>query len=147
MAVQLIVMLELLGHFDGLSFLCLEFFAGMAAITRALQAWGCKAFAYDIEYGHCTDINSRLGLLWALCLVATLLPGGMGWVAPVCSSWGFLCAFQSGRSVSNGGGDESAPWVVSSNNVLSHHHAHDNHGCSLRADTLRTTYTFHDEGV
>ena len=53
----------------------------------------------------------RLAMLAAL----KLRPGSLGVLAPVCSSFGFLCVSQSGRCFENPLGNRDVPWVAASN--------------------------------
>ena len=51
----------------------------------------------------------------ALLSVLRLERGSLGVLAPVCSSFGFLCASQSGRSFERPKGFEDVKWVGDSN--------------------------------
>jgi hypothetical protein len=70
----------------------LEFFAGAQAVTTAMQAQGWTALAYEIKKDPINmDIMSPSGFFCAISYVLKLKSGAGCLLAPVCSSWVFLC--------------------------------------------------------
>eukprot|EP00969_Alexandrium_andersonii_P162760 7194688-Alexandrium_andersonii.AAC.1 len=57
-------------------------------------------------------------LMYLPPLLRHLQPGATIWMAPECSSWGFLCRFQSKRSRGHPFGDVSREWVARGNNQI-----------------------------
>ena len=124
-----------------------EFFAGCARVSAALRDTALAGVSLDINFpGKAMDIltDSGMGILdlfcryvifcmvcccatlygkvriklrLALLAVLRLRPGSLGVLAPVCSSFGFLCTAQSGRSFVRPKGFETVDWVASGNKM------------------------------
>ena len=97
-----------------------EFFAGKAEVTRAMQRSGRCAFAYELNNDPLwQNMNSAEGFLHALSLVLRLPPGGGVLMAPVCSSWVFMSRGSTGRCLSNPLGWQDRPSVKDGNLMVS----------------------------
>lgn len=82
-----------------------ELWSGVGSV--ALAAFGLKVAVFDKnrlpgETEATEDILTHVGFLLALSLVMRLRAGGLLTMAPVCSSWIFLCKKQTQRTASNG---------------------------------------------
>jgi hypothetical protein len=76
-----------------------EYFAGKAAISKAMQCINIPVASYDQAYFSTNGFffNSA-GLILALQMVLRLAPGAGHWSAPVCSSFTRVTIGTSGRS-------------------------------------------------
>jgi len=82
-----------------------ELWSGVGSVAKA--AFGLKVAVFDKnrlpgETEATEDILTHVGFLLALSLVMRLRAGGLLTMAPVCSSWIFLCKKQTQRTASNG---------------------------------------------
>jgi hypothetical protein len=59
--------------------------------SQPLAKAGWVAAACDIQYHPGMDMSTVKGFILALALVLKMAPGGVLVMAPVCSSWVFLC--------------------------------------------------------
>ncbi len=85
----------------------LELWSGVGSVWQAADREGFRSQGFDILRipGHtnvessdlCEDMTRKAGFLRALALVLRLRPGGLLWMAPVCSSWGYLCCSKTLR--------------------------------------------------
>ena len=84
-----------------------ELWAGVGAVANAAASQGLPSKAMDIErVPGMTDGNgpesenilSRAGFMNSLKAVLAIQPGGLLWMAPVCSSWVFLNSCNCQRS-------------------------------------------------
>ncbi len=64
--------------------------SGVGSISESAQNLGCQARAFDILHGPAEDITTEQGFRKVLELTLGLVPGGLLWMAPVCSSFGGL---------------------------------------------------------
>ncbi|CAE7198291.1 unnamed protein product, partial [Symbiodinium sp. KB8] len=87
-----------------------EFFAGSGQVTLALRNANLAGVSLDILH-----TGKAMDILLALLTVLRLERGSLGVLAPVCSSFGFLCASQSGRCFERPKGHEHVKWVGDSN--------------------------------
>ena len=94
-----------------------EIFAGKAAVSRALAAQGFRGRCMDKEYHHGHDMLKPMGLLLVLSTALEILPGGVFWCAPPCSSWVFMSRGSTGRHVLIEG-DALNPGVVMANAIV-----------------------------
>jgi hypothetical protein len=80
----------------------LEIWSGVGSVTAAARCKGLVVQCIDLISGepHC-DVLSREGFLHAVSLVLQVVPGGLVWMAPVCSSFVWLSASISQRSKEN----------------------------------------------
>ncbi len=93
-----------------------EFFAGKHRICKAFRMKGAQSIPYDkYTIDNRMDMNSSVGFALALLLVLAVRPGGLIWMAPVCSSWVFINRSTSMRSALNPCGDRSLPHVADGN--------------------------------
>ncbi len=76
-----------------------EVFAGVGAVSSSIGALGYKGRALDRDHHGCMDILQPLGLLLALRAAMGIVPGGVMWLAPPCSSCAWLTRHSSGRDV------------------------------------------------
>ena len=84
-----------------------ELWSGVGAVVRAARVVGCSAEPFDLHRapGRTDSANPKFteniinpdGFVKALELVQRLRPGGLLWMAPVCSSWVFLRMSQTKR--------------------------------------------------
>ena len=70
-----------------------EFFAGVMSITKLLRALGKQAEPFDARHSRSHDLNTLVGLVSAIWLLLRVVPGGLTWFAPPCSSWVSLAYF------------------------------------------------------
>ena len=69
----------------------MELFAGCHSICNGVRRLGLSAVSLDFStVSYYDDINSTTGFLRALTYVIGLLPMGLLWLAPPCSSWVFM---------------------------------------------------------
>jgi len=96
-----------------------EYFAGRAAVTRALQAIGFQAVPYDVSYAmNGQNILSDKGFALALQLALRLKWGGFCMLAPVCSSWVWMSRAATKRSATEPMGDTTVRCVAEGNLML-----------------------------
>ena len=102
-----------------------EVFAGLMAITRALNAAGAQSVPFDKEYSKWMDINEPYGFLLIILMVLRMFLNSAKtgdeavlWLAPLCSSWVFMCRGVSMRSRVTPHGDTSVPLVAASNEMV-----------------------------
>lgn len=81
-----------------------EFFAGQEAVSNGLRTFGYITLSYDLEKNPTHDITSDEGFCIALIIALSVYDGGFGWLAPVCSSWIWMCCYRTGRSFFRPGG-------------------------------------------
>ena len=102
---------------------CVEIFAGVGSIAAAAAEKGLRAAAYDKwripgATEEAEDILTLQGFRGAIALVMRLVSHGLLWLAPDCSSWGFLNCARCQRSEANGYmGDVTYPKVVAGNSM------------------------------
>lgn len=93
---------------------CVELWAGVATISRAASQEGMEAVAMDIaripgetdQKGPRTEnILLKDGFMNALFSVLCLRPGGLLWMAPVCSSFVFMNSSNCKRTKQNPAGN------------------------------------------
>jgi hypothetical protein len=99
----------------------LEMFAGVANVASAFSAVGLRAMAFDLRLNDILhDILSPAGFAFALwvCCVA-LPPGAFVMLAPVCSSWVWMCSSVSKRSKGRPMGDRHRLFVRVGNRMVS----------------------------
>ena len=102
---------------------CVEIFAGVGSIAAAAAQKGLRTAAYD--KGRITgvtesteDITTAQGFTTAINLVLRLAPHGLLFLAPDCSSWGFMNCSRCQRSEANGYiGDVAYPKVSAGNMI------------------------------
>ena len=87
-----ILMQELPGFSNSRDLDCAEFYCGLGAVTRAMQARGARAVGYDIgKDPRLQDFCSPLGYSTALQWSRRLRRGtSLVWLGTVCSTWVFL---------------------------------------------------------
>ena len=79
-----------------------ELFAGHAKISEVLTNSGFLGVAFDRRLNRDHDFASLPGFVLAGVLVGLIVPGGLAWLAPQCSTWlSFLCAHHMQRKASN----------------------------------------------
>jgi len=91
---------------------CIEVFSGVGSVTSAALARGFAASSYDKnrvpgttdcpQSPRCEDITTEVGFKNTVRLVMRLRVGGLLWLAPVCSSWGFMNSSHCKRHASSG---------------------------------------------
>ena len=102
---------------------CVEIFAGVGSIAAAAAEKGLHAAAYDKGRipgvtEETEDILTLQGLRGAIALVMRLVSHGLLWLAPDCSSWGFLNCARCQRSEANGYmGDVTYSKVIAGNSM------------------------------
>ena len=75
-----------------------EYFSGDEAVSNGMRMHGFNMFSFDIRRNPNHDMLSDAGFISALILVMCVMPGGFAWLAPVCSSWIWLCRGRTGRN-------------------------------------------------
>ena len=97
-----------------------EFFAGVKAYSGNMWKRGFRGVALDILIdGIWHDILSPQGFAFAILIALCVTPGGMTLLAPVCSSWVWICCAKSLRSVAFPMGDEGREFVRLANIMVS----------------------------
>ena len=94
--VQLVTLITLAGYVDehivlGSHVHACEYFSGRKAVSHALLLRGYRTVSFDIEYNDLMNMNDTGGFILACMLGLLVEPGGIGWFAPVCSSWTWVC--------------------------------------------------------
>ena len=102
---------------------CVEIFAGVGSIAAAAAEKGLRSAAYDkgripgVTEGT-EDITTLQGFRGAIALVLRLAAHGLLWLAPDCSSWGFMNCSRCQRSEDNGYvGDVTYSKVIAGNTM------------------------------
>lgn len=75
-----------------------EDFAGQHALSRAIYDAGFRVICRDVVNSRFHDILTPAGFLVILAGLRKMLPGGLYWCAPPCSSWVFLARGSTRRS-------------------------------------------------
>jgi len=102
---------------------CVEIFAGVGSIAAAAAEKGLRSATYDkLRIPGITeqteDITTLQGFRGAIALVLRLVSHGLLWLAPDCSSWGFMNCSRCKRSEDNGYiGDVTYSKVVTGNAI------------------------------
>ena len=98
---------------------CLDFFAGLQAVTHAWLERGWKAIPYEIKMGGVAhDLCSGAGFVTALIFVLRLKANGFSSWGTVCSSWIWVVRSTSQRSKTNPLGDTSKEFVRIGNQMV-----------------------------
>ncbi len=98
------------------SFDAVEFFAGQRRICKALRLHGLSAVPFDkFTIDNRMDLESSQGFSLALAILLSVKPGGLVWLAPVCSSWVFINRSTSMRSPLLPTGNTALPHVQRGN--------------------------------
>ena len=103
---------------------CVEIFAGVGSVAAAASELNLRAATYDKNRipgstEATEDLTTEQGFHTAIALVMRLVPGGLLWLAPVCTTWGFLSSSRCKRDASNGyEGDPSCTSVVAGNAMV-----------------------------
>jgi len=97
-----------------------ELFAGRMRLSKALCRKGLFVLPYDClsvwkRMDLCTDFGFALALWFVMCLQ----PGGLLWLAPVCTSWTFVNRWTSGRNPILIEGDATLEYVRLANLMVS----------------------------
>lgn len=107
---------------------CLELWAGVSSISTAASAHGMEATAMDLNRipgvtdvkGPCTEnILLKDGFMRALSSVLCLRPGGLLWMAPVCSSFVWMNLANCQRTKENPAGNRAYGPVRDGNRMAS----------------------------
>ena len=78
-----------------------ELWSGVASIAKAARARSLAAETFDIADDPEQDILKKSGFNIALDMVLRIRPGGLLWMAPVCSSFCWLSLSQTKRTIHN----------------------------------------------
>ena len=74
-----------------------EVFAGEMAVPKALLAMGKAGASMGLRRDKLHNLLQPVGLITLLALVMRLRPGGLLWMAPVCSTWVWVSRGTTGR--------------------------------------------------
>lgn len=97
-----------------------EYFAGQQEVTNSFQRAGFRSVAYELKRdAECMNILSDLGYVFALSVAAQVRPGGFALLAPVCSTWVWICRHSVKRSYFNPLGDSGMACVRDANIMVS----------------------------
>ena len=120
-AVQVMALLHWLGHVNLQTPLdCVEYFAGQQAVTNGFRAAGFRSVAYEVKRDSvCMDILSDAGYAFAVALACQLQPGRFSLLAPVCSTWVWMCRHSAQRGYFQPLGNKSSEVVQSANVMVS----------------------------
>ncbi len=107
------------GYADGVRDIdCVELFSGVGSVWRAAQDAGFAAVGFDKTLDPSQDIGLQSGFLLAARLVLRIRPSGLLWLAPMCSSFCWLCVSTTVRKRHNDYvGDLKNPHVVAGNHA------------------------------
>ena len=94
-----------------------DFFAGRGRIARVAELVGLRPVALDREYGSHLDLLTPEGLATAICSLLRIVPGGLLFMGPQCSSWVWMCRSQTKRSAANPYGNLEMPAVIDGNRL------------------------------
>ena len=94
-----------------------EIFSGVGSIKAAAEKRSFKAVSFDKLQDACQNVLVRSGLIQCVLLIASVVTGGLVWIAPDCSSFCGLCAGTSRRTTWNPLGDESLGFVAGGNQM------------------------------
>lgn len=98
----------------------IEYFAGVAVVTAAFKAQQLPSLSYDIIKDPIfNDLLSPPGFAYALHAACRVREGGLAMLAPVCSSWVWMCMASSKRTRARPMGDLRLPWVRDANRMVS----------------------------
>ena len=98
---------------------CLDFFAGLQAVTKAWLQRGWRAQPFEIKLGGVAhDLCSGPGFITALIFVLRLKTNGFSSWGTVCSSWIWVCRSTSQRSKENPLGDVTKEFVRIGNQMV-----------------------------
>ena len=91
-----------------------ELFAGRQERSRTLESRGLCGEAFDRETIHRSmDLCILEGLIYAGCLVCTVVVGGTLWMSPQCSCWPALVSTHSTRRRADYiMGEETLAWAM-----------------------------------
>ena len=94
---------------------CVEFFGGAGGVTTKLRDLGFQATTFDFIMDSRDDFCVLGGLMWAVWLVMTLLPGGVVIFEPTCSTWLNTCRYHTKRNGLDTAGNTERHDVASAN--------------------------------
>ena len=94
-----------------------DVFAGAGGLRRAMEEKELRAFAFDVTVDSEHNILADGGLAVLLESIVRVLPGGLVWLGPPCSSWVWLSRAVTQRSFTNPGGDETRADVRVANRI------------------------------
>ena len=97
---------------------CVEIFAGRGTVASAAADDGKSSATFDIKNDTAEDLTTPTGFWLALSLVLRLRAGGLLWLAPVCSSWGWMNAARCKRNASNNYEGDTTVQAVSVGNIM-----------------------------
>ena len=102
---------------------CVEIFAGVGSIAAAAAEKGLRSATYDKKRipgvtEQTEDITTLEGFRGAIALVLRLVSHGLLWLAPDCSSWGFMNCSRCKRSEANGYMGDVTYWKVIEGNAM-----------------------------
>jgi len=97
-----------------------EYFAGSCTVTRHLQAQGYQGVPYDKLFNNVLqNVLCYKGFCFAMWLACMVDSAGIVFLAPVCSSWVWVCRSGSGRCAAFPLGDTSKRFVRHGNAMVS----------------------------
>eukprot|EP00959_Pyramimonas_sp_CCMP1952_P473520 9501884-Pyramimonas_sp.AAC.1 len=95
---------------------CAELFSGQAGITRDIINYlDLAAYAADKLYQPWMDATTMVGTLYCLYLAACIVPTGLLWMSPECSTWIDMCRHHTRRSRDDPWGDDTRTDVEDAN--------------------------------
>ena len=116
-AAQLVGMLYLLGQVCSTRPLdAVEYFAGKQAVTNGFRSFGFVSVGYEVlDDPLCMDLLTDVGYIFALSLACQVRAGGFALLAPVCSTWVWICRHSVKRSYFKPLGDSQMRCVREAN--------------------------------
>ncbi len=96
----------------------LEVFAGRRRISKAMRCKGYRVVPFDRDMSHRMDINTDEGFCILLGLALSLAPGGLLWLAPVCSSWIWINAGTHTRNQLAWSGNTDHAYIAEANKMV-----------------------------
>ena len=80
-----------------------EIFSGKGELTRQAASVGLKVMSFDVKDHRSMNIAQLPGFIFAAIIVMMVVPCGVVWIAPQCSSWlPFISSFHMRRREDNG---------------------------------------------
>ena len=91
-----------------------ESFSGAATIASSAQEMIGPSMCFDIAYTSEQDICSDSGFQRLIRLVLRIMPGGLLWLAPVCSTWVWIARKGTGLRTNHIRLNLVHPWLFTS---------------------------------
>ena len=95
-----------------------DFFSGVGQATKTFRERGFRTQHFDLSDGPQYDITCRVGFIWALTIILSMVPGGLILLGPPCSLWVYMSSSYHGRNLANPEGDCRREGVRAANMLI-----------------------------